>query len=45
MKMLLFAEFIFFAQSRGGAYFVGQIVGMAFMVILVGAVIWKLLKK
>jgi hypothetical protein len=34
-----------FAQSSGGAYGAGQVVGVIFMVALVGAILWKLFKR
>src|SRR5262245_12069308 len=33
------------AQQGGGAYQAGQIVGIIFLVVLVGAILWKYLKK
>ena len=32
-------------QGGGGAYQAGQIVGIIFLVVLVGAILWKVLKK
>lgn len=34
-----------FAQQGGGAYKAGQIVGTIFLVVFVGAILWKFLKK
>jgi hypothetical protein len=35
-----------FAQAKGdSAYFAGQIVGTIFLVVLAGAILWKLLGK
>jgi hypothetical protein len=33
------------AQQGGGAYAVGQVVGVIFIVLLVGAILWKMLKR
>ena len=33
------------AQQGGGAYQAGQIVGIIFLVVLVGAILWRFLKK
>ena len=32
-------------QGEGGAYQAGRIVGIIFLVVLVGAILWKVLKK
>jgi len=33
------------AQQGGGAYGAGQIVGVVFVALLIGAVVWKILKR
>jgi hypothetical protein len=33
------------AQQGGGAYRAGQIVGVAFLVILAAAILWRVLKR
>lgn len=39
------AQTLFAQAKEGGAYFAGQVVGVIFLVVLVGAILWKFLGK
>jgi len=36
---------VIFAQERSGAYQAGRIAGIIFLVVLLGAIIWRMAKK
>ncbi len=45
MNSSMLADFALLAQQGGGAYGAGQIAGVIFLVVLAGAILWKLVKK
>ena len=45
MNAITLTELTVLGQEAGGAYNAGRIVGIVFLIVLVGAIVWKLVKK
>ena len=45
MNTRTLTELTVLGQEAGGAYNAGRIVGMVFLIVLVGAIVWKLVKN
>jgi hypothetical protein len=45
MNSTTLAEFALLAQQSGGAYGAGQVFGVIFLIVLAGAILWKVVKK
>ena len=45
MDSTTISDLMLLAQQGGGAYGAGQIAGVIFIIVLVGAILWRVVKK